>query len=305
MTSHRTSSRRWRASFAAAGLLAGALALPGVAAAQTEAICPVPDPAACLLECRIENARCWSACRSDKNHCIERARLDLRVCKLDCREDDTVENVGACRRDCVKAALRTAVAECDVGQPVCVRECHPYSCARECGLGDDGDGNVPGLDAGAEGDCVPPVDRECLGGCASELRACIKPVREAARECAAGCAELPEGERRACYAGCVTVASEGATACRGEFRECASGCVSDEAPPVDPECLGECRSDLGSCVEDAFAGGRVCAEQCVELEGDARRECFTRCVSGAKEAAGLCQSDFRICVEACAGNVIG
>lgn len=125
------------ARLAAALALVAGLAFPGVSSATHPEICPVPDPDGCLAECRIEAARCGHACRAEKAHCIERARLHARVCKLECRSDDSVENVGECRRDCVKKALRFAVAECGVGKPVCLRECHPGSCIRECGLDTD------------------------------------------------------------------------------------------------------------------------------------------------------------------------
>ncbi len=286
----------WGVMLAAGWVLAAALAFPGASSAQSTDICPVPDPVACLLECRADKARCWGACRAEKNQCIERARLDARVCKLDCIEDETVENVGVCRRRCVTAALRTAVAECDLGQPVCIRECHPYSCARECGVEEE---TIPGSTVGETSDCELPVDRACLADCADDFRACMSPVRQEARECLAGCGDLTGEERFACYADCASAAREGASACRGDFRECASGCVSDDIPRPDPACAGECRSDLGGCLEDAVRSGRACAAECSALEGEERRICLARCASGAKEAAGLCGSDFRTCIENC------
>ncbi len=220
----------------------------GTAEATHPEICPPDDPYACLAECRLHKQECLDGCRMRKRECLLEVRAEVHACKLDCRLDDTVEDVGACKRACVAEGRTNAREQCKIGRPVCVRECHPQGCAVECGLRDgdaepadepapDAGDAVPSVGTAVPERCEPPIDRECLGGCARELKACTAGVIEAAEACLQGCKELRGWERLHCVHACLERAGEAAKTCRIDFRACVGECkdVSIDEPPAEGE----------------------------------------------------------------------
>ena len=182
-------------------------------------LCPPPDPETCLERCYRHKRECYGTCKERKRQCIAGARLEAKACRLECRSEDSVEDVGRCRRRCVAEGLRTAVYECKLGRPVCMKECNPHACPRRCdALLDD-----------ATRTCERPGDLECLGECAREFRRCLHAVREDGRDCASSCSEYRDEDRRRCLRACAEKTHEGAARCVGAFRDCAGGCFDDAA----------------------------------------------------------------------------
>jgi len=238
---------RMAARLAAAALAMAVLALsPATASARAGApeICPPSDPAACLVRCHLHKRECHEACSARKKQCLHKVRAEVQACRLGCRADESVEeSVGVCKRRCVAVGIKAARKQCKAGKPVCMRRCNPESCREMCEPvdvpGDDTPGVEPVADQAsqtaleldpveerpADGDvCVPPVDRECLGACATELRECALRIHEAGRQCVAGCSELRGEERWICYRECAAMAHEQGKQCQKSFRRCAADC---------------------------------------------------------------------------------
>jgi hypothetical protein len=230
------------ARFVLAAVLALAIAAPVAAQEDTRPeICMPDDPAVCLIRCRIHKRECFVGCRARKRQCIRGVRADVHACKLECRLDDasTPEEASACKRECVAGGIERAHDECKVGHPTCVRLCHPESCGERCGIDREGspvdpapDGEAATTDEAPE-TCEPPVDRECLGRCGTELRSCAARVHEAADQCLAECRELRGWDRYRCVRDCADAAIEHGSACRGQLRECVSECGID-VPQREP-----------------------------------------------------------------------
>lgn len=251
---------RAAARLAALALAAAVLALsPAAAAAQTDVpeICPPSDPAACLVRCHLHKRKCHEACSARKKQCLHKVRAEVQTCKLGCRADESLdEGLSDCKRRCVAAGIEAASKQCKAGKPVCMRLCNPDSCGDMCDIGDGaGDGapevepvagsvpqsaleGEPIEDRPADGDvCVPPVDRECLGACATGLRECARRVHEVGRQCVAGCSETRGDERWVCYRDCAATAEKHGQQCQNTFRRCALDCrdvvADDGAGAVD------------------------------------------------------------------------
>jgi hypothetical protein len=231
---NRSSKRRATVFLAAAlcWLMAGLA--PAPARAET---CPPENPVGCLIRCKIEKLECFGGCRARKLACLGEVRGEARACRLECRLDGgTDEEISACKRECTANALSKAREVCKLGKPSCVRLCHPESCREHCGLvPDDGGDAAASVERGDAPMCEPPVDRECLGECARELRRCATSVHEDATECLDTCSDLRGWERLRCVTDCVEDAREDAKACKGDFRECAGECgvkVDEVDPPA-------------------------------------------------------------------------
>lgn len=225
----------------------------GLSASSSEAveICPQPDPAGCMVRCLAHKRRCFSACRERKKQCLHKVRVEAKSCVLDCRAAVTDQDPGSCKRDCIARAKEQAKSECLADRPVCIKQCNPQGCRRRCGQNvlpvdrpNGGTGRpmgapvahapvVAALTAEAAPVCEPPVDNECLDGCAIDLRSCALRVREDIRGCVASCGELHGEERRVCIGDCAAVAREGGRACVDAFRQCVTGC-RDILPVPDP-----------------------------------------------------------------------
>jgi len=223
---------------AAAALAVAVLAAaPGSVSAQD--ICEPPDQAACLVRCKVHKRECFEACTARKRQCLHGVRAELQACKLGCRSDETAaaDGIGACKRRCVATAIEVGRKQCKLGRPVCLRECNPESCRELCADDEPVTDEVPadaandGVDTGVTGtdDCIPPVDRECLGQCAGQLRECATRVHKEARTCLDTCSDLRGEERWRCIAECARTARDHGKTCKKNFRDCAADCRPDVA----------------------------------------------------------------------------
>lgn len=243
-TTNRSRTRRGqglgRLLAAVALAVAAITVVPGAAGAQE--ICEPPDQAACLVRCKVHKHECFEACTARKRQCLHGVRAELQACKLGCRSDETAadDGVGTCKRRCLAVAIETGRKQCKLGRSVCLRECNPESCRELCAADDEPitDSTVPDevpsdADTGEvddrHADCIPPVDRECLGQCAGALRECATRVHKEARACLDTCSELRGPERWRCVAECARTARDHGQTCKQNFRDCAAGCRNDVA----------------------------------------------------------------------------
>jgi hypothetical protein len=220
-------------------VVSGAFASPGSARAE---ICPPDDSAACFVRCRLHKRDCAAACRAEKRECVLRVRASLQECKLGCRNDPTAAaDVGTCKRDCVATAIELARSECGLGKDTCVRQCNPESCRELCGTEPEPSVSVAPTNpstirdgVGSVDECVPPVDRDCLGGCADDLRACAQRVGQAGRACLDECATLRGPERWQCVRTCAESIQTNGAVCRRNFGLCVDDCraADTEAAPT-------------------------------------------------------------------------
>ncbi len=216
-----------------AGMIVFGAAVAQAQATDTPSICPPADPPACMARCLVSKRKCWNACRTRKRQCLEEARAQATACKLECRETDP-DNVGQCKRRCIAAAIAKARHECRLGVPVCVRQCNPEPCRKLCAPAVDAAGGAAAM-AGAAPVCEPPVDRDCLGQCAGQLKQCAGRVYREGRQCIASCRDLTGAERRQCVRDCVDKTVAAGKECLAGFRQCVEGCRPVTDPPVtDP-----------------------------------------------------------------------
>ncbi len=209
-------------------------------------ICPQPNPEGCMVRCLAHKRRCFDACRVRKKQCVHKVRVEAKSCVLNCRAEVRDQDPGTCKRECIALAKEQAHNECLADRPVCLKQCNPQGCRRRCGHFEAPvDAPVteaplaPAAMAAAHPGmlCEPPVDNECLDGCARELRSCSQIVIEDVRLCVSSCSEFGGEERRLCMADCATAAREAGRLCVEGFRQCAAGCrdtVAVTDPPVAP-----------------------------------------------------------------------
>jgi len=201
-------------------------------------LCPPPDGAACFVRCRLHKAECADACRADKKQCVLRVRAALQECKLGCRNEATGDgDVSVCKRECVAKALELARSECNLGKRSCVDTCSPDTCRELCGGVADPSADALAsepTDPSSDPGCEPPIDRECLGQCATELRECAVRVEQAGRACLEDCSALRGQERWHCVGSCAAATLEHGGVCRERFGGCAADCPTASPLPEPP-----------------------------------------------------------------------
>jgi hypothetical protein len=153
----------------------------------------------------------------------------------------------------------------------------------------------------------------CWDECEQTVAAAVHRARDACddrdlgrRECARLVDRSFARAARECREDCRRIGRRARGACREERHECRRAC----APPLDAECVAECRDEFGACRDDLGACRESCAadaeaalQECRELVSDScDAEAFRECVHQARSEARACVDD---CHEenACAGGL--
>jgi hypothetical protein len=138
---------------------------------------------------------CPAGCGSQKQACLQTARVSKLTCKQDCRTNADPTALGTCMRAC-SGSFRTAKTTCQADHVSCLGTCNPPP--------------HPG----------PPSS--CLGTCGQDLATCAKGVVAQARTCVAGCRNA--SDHVACLKDCAAVAKQGAATCASDRQTCRDNC---------------------------------------------------------------------------------
>jgi hypothetical protein len=259
---------------------------------------------------------------SRANECVDAAKVELRDCKVECKEDfrvakdacvnrdhDCVQACRADREDCRTASgIADALAACDARLQIDKQNCRDQYSA-----------GSPARDQ-----CIDQaqiVAFQCRDSAREDARPALKQCRRDFRVCARACppGDGPVVDRRQCR----IEAKVAYRACKAECREDFQ-VVKDACRNRDHECVEQCRADRRSCarpildqLEADIAACNVIRDGAIQvckdlyLEDDPLRD---QCIDNAQVAAFVCRDEarerarpdlrecrlqFRGCVRAC------
>ena len=182
-----------------------------------------------------------------------------------------------------RACLDVAKATRQVARAVCEDE--RDGCRANCAANAE---SCPGNCEAANGAGVAACNGngECEAGCATDLAQCLDDCANCIANCNAArevCLGEAEQRRQQAMLGCT---------------EARAGCPDLCVEPIDPVCVGGCKSDARTCGSDAKKLEGQCKRECPN--GTGRQACVRECRKQSNVGLQGCANQEILCLAACA-----
>jgi hypothetical protein len=149
------------------------------------------------------------------------------------------------------------------------------------------------------------ADEECLDGCSSAKRVCVRAAVAAKKGCKEECRSV--GSRKECRTTCSAAFEEARRVC----KQARAGCQHECEGPPPTLCERRCLVERHACFEDLRHSGQACVRGCLARAEEARSLCRAtrppgRCLGGvARQLAGClrgCAADLHAGHDRCAAG---